>query len=561
MSNSNRPRVYIARVTTYDGPQIREALKRAFKHVPLPLGANVLVESDWSGASPDLTPAASTRPEVVAGLVERLVRNDEKRQVMLSGRGALDVPARQAQRRAAGSGFYARRGFGGIRKLFGKQVRIQPGDESRLYRYQLSVGDALDPGQRRDIRRTLPPEERASQRVVAGWELYHAESLILTPKLRRCPELGGLAAAVGLLGQALLRPSDRDLGGQRVRDHRLADLLELADPDLVVTDAIEMGWGGGSVCQSARPLGLLIVADNAVAHDAVCARLLGLDPYELPYLVAAAARGYGTLDPDDVDLVSEQDLGEAALRVAGYGLAPPPEAQDFPAWYGELTRFSVPLEVLGGGPLAAGACARLRVWLMSCWDEPSTRESIKKWPPLSILVGVNEEGPRHDRVVLLGHRAEADFSRHCASQSVLLRVPPRLRSFVGGINALRRFRRRDGRVGWAISLDGDPPSLRNISRALWLFTLGQVRSPLLRVQTVTNSLGARLASLMRRSRVNRLGLPVVHARKIRRLQGRSWRRLWAHPAALAQRPTGALTGDYAPARGPTPDMPHDEDTE
>ena len=561
MNSASRPRVYIARVPTYDDSLIREGLRRAFKHVGLPTGTNVLVESDWSGASRKLTPAASTRPEVVAGLVERLVRDEEKRQVMLSGRGALDVPARQAQRRAAGSGVFARRGFGGIRKLFGKQVRLQPGDESRLYRYQLSVGDALDPAQRRDSRRTLPPEERASQRVVAGWELYHADSLVLTPKLRRCPELGGLAGAVGLLGQALLRPVDRDLGGQRVRDHRLADLLEIGDPDLIVTDAIEMGWGGGSVCQSARPLGLLIVADNAVAHDAVCARLLGLDPHELPYLVAAAARGYGTLDPDDIDVVSEQDLDEASLRVAGYGLAPPPEAQDFPAWYGELTRFSVPLEVLGGGPLAAGACARLRAWLMSCWDEPSSREAIKKWPPLSILVGVNKEGPRHDRVVLLGHRAEADFSRHCASQTVALRVPRPLRSIAGGIHSLRRFRRRDGRVGWAISVEGDPPSLRDISRALWIFTLGRVRSPLLRVQSVVDTLMTRFVSLLRRSRVNRPGLPVVHARKIRRLKARSWRRLWAHPAVLAQRPTGALTGDYAPASGPMPEMTQDEDVQ
>jgi hypothetical protein len=419
--------------------------------------------------------------------------------------------------------------------MFGKQVRLQPADESRLYRYQLSVGDLLDTSQLLDPGRVLPPEERASQRVVAGWELYHADSLVLTPKLRYSAELGGLSGAVALIGDSLLRCEDRDLGGQRVRHHRLADLLELADPDLVVSDGVEVGWGGGSLCQSSRPLGFIVVADNAVAHDVVCAHLVGFDPEQSPYLVAAGSRGYGPLSLDAIDLVSEVDFDVTALRLAGYGPGAPKSVSEFRSWYQRRTGFALGLEVIACDPRDAGTAARLLSWLMASWDHPRSREDLKGWPELSLMVGVNEEGPRYPRVALLGDRAVSDFSRHCASQHTVIEIPQILRRSFGGISKLMRFRRRDGQTGWAVAVPGTPPSLREISVALWLFSFGRVRSPLLRLEGPLDRLVFRFLAFLKRRRKNSKGIPVVHARKIARLAGRPWRRLWGQPQRLKLR--------------------------
>ena len=329
MPTTSQARVFVGLVSGYDSNGLNAAVRRGLDHVQPALGRNVLVQSDWSGSGGRSTPASSTRPEVAEGLLEALLGRDPERMVILSGRGSLRIPARRALRRTGGEGPYRRRGFAALRTRFGRQVRLQPGDESRLYRYQLSVGDLLGLAQRQDARRVLPPEERAIQRIIAGWELYHADSLVLMPKLRLCAETGGVTGAVSLLGQALPRRMDRDLGGGRVRHHRLADLLELGDPDLVVSDGVEVGWGGGSLCQGARRLGVVVVANNAVAHDVVCAHIMGVSPEEQPHLVAAAARGYGSLGLEDYSLESEVDFSTTRLRLSGYGPTPPRSVGEF----------------------------------------------------------------------------------------------------------------------------------------------------------------------------------------------------------------------------------------
>jgi hypothetical protein len=162
---------------------------------------------------------------------------------------------------------------------------------------------------------------------------------------------------------------------------------------------------------------------------------------------------------------------------------------------------------------------------------------MKSWPDLSLIVGVNEGGVRYGRVALLGDRAISDFSRHFVSQQTIVSVPKVLRGVFGGISKLIHFRRRDGRSGWAIAVPGEPPSLRQISAALKLFSLGRVRSPLLKTEKLFDRGLFRFLAFLKRRRRNSKGIPVVHARKIPRLQQRPWRRLWSQPARLKLRTT------------------------
>ena len=369
------------------------------------------------------------------------------------------------------------------------------------------------------------------------------------PKLRLCAETGGVTGAVSLLGQALPRRMDRDLGGGRVRHHRLADLLELGDPDLVVSDGVEVGWGGGSLCQGARRLGVVVVANNAVAHDVVCAHIMGVSPEEQPHLVAAAARGYGSLGLEDYSLESEVDFSTTRLRLSGYGPTPPRSVGEFSAWYQRRTGFALAVEVLPGQPQESSGASRILAWLMTSWDEPCARESMKSWPALSLVIGVNEGGARYPRVALLGDGAIADFSRHCVARQTMVSVPKAVRQWVGGVSELIRFRRRDGRRGWAIAIPGDPPTLGEVSLALALFSLGRIRSPLLKLDGLIDRCWFRTVSFLKRRRRNRQGVAVVHARKIRRLQSRPWRRLWAQPVRLRFRKGLVAPGNQSVADG------------
>ena len=102
--------------------------------------------------------------------------------------------------------------------------------------------------------------------------------------------------------------------------HKLCDLLValrgLGMPRLSVVDGL-VGRDGTAFNEGANyPLGWAVAGVNEVHVDAVATYLMGLDPQATPYLQFARARGLGTIDPEEievVDLASGTALSEAAL--------------------------------------------------------------------------------------------------------------------------------------------------------------------------------------------------------------------------------------------------------
>ena len=102
--------------------------------------------------------------------------------------------------------------------------------------------------------------------------------------------------------------------------HKLCDLLValrgLEIPRLSVVDGL-IGRDGTAFNEGANyPLGWALAGVNEVHVDAVATYLMGLDPQATPYLQFAHARGLGTIDPKEievVDLASGTALNGAAL--------------------------------------------------------------------------------------------------------------------------------------------------------------------------------------------------------------------------------------------------------
>ncbi len=102
--------------------------------------------------------------------------------------------------------------------------------------------------------------------------------------------------------------------------HKLCDLLvalrDLAIPRLSVVDGL-VGRDGTAFNEGANhPLGWALAGVNEVHVDAVATYLMGLNPQATPYLQFARARGLGTIDPAEievVDLASGMPLSGAAL--------------------------------------------------------------------------------------------------------------------------------------------------------------------------------------------------------------------------------------------------------
>ncbi len=501
------------------------------------LRGNVVAKANWLLSHRRFATASSTRPELVAGALEALFARQSQLRVLFSGSAALGCSARHQARRARGRvGPLAREGYLALEAMFRGQVTVRPTDEAQLYRYQLSVGRRMSREQRDLLDAELDVDLRYWDRVVAGYELYHADAVVLFPKLKTSVLAGGLCGAVDLQGVGFLRGVDRLDGHNRHNARRVVDMLEVTDPDLVITDAIEVGFGGGTMTQSGHHLGLLVVADNAVAHDAVCARLLGLDPQQNPQLRLAAERGFGSIEEADIEIGGDVDLQRAALQVVGFGPHVVGRVDDFSKRFERYCGAALPLDIHCGGfyEEAAGAGVLLD-WLYSSFDHPRFRERMKRWPRCSVFVGEVQERPRNERIYLVGDRAIASFAAQTDFMQPALKLPLFIQRQLAGSFGLYRYRLKGGGRGWVTAISGNPPSRQAISWAFLLGSLGRISPPLLGALPSPVEACYQLFARLLSKRRNRHGIRLVHARKMARTLRRPWRLGAGAPVSLALR--------------------------
>jgi uncharacterized protein (DUF362 family) len=87
--------------------------------------------------------------------------------------------------------------------------------------------------------------------------------------------------------------------------HRsILDICATAPVHFVIADGVIAMEGNGPLHGTHRHLGKIILADDPVAADFTCARLMGLDPYRVWHL-ARAAQFLGNGSNDRIDLIAE----------------------------------------------------------------------------------------------------------------------------------------------------------------------------------------------------------------------------------------------------------------
>jgi len=96
-------------------------------------------------------------------------------------------------------------------------------------------------------------------------------------------------------------------------DEGLVDVYSVVKPGFNLVDGIVALEGDGPNLPpgKAKPLGLLIAGEDGLAVDAVCAKVMGLDPGGVKHLRLAHRQGLGVLDLDDIEVKGE-DLAEVA---------------------------------------------------------------------------------------------------------------------------------------------------------------------------------------------------------------------------------------------------------
>ncbi len=144
-------------------------------------------------------------------------------------------------------------------------------------------------------------------------EIMDADILISLPKFKT----HGLTVMTGAIKNSYgILP-----GAQKARLHQLAgsperfhevivEVFRLRVPDFFIMDAIVGMEGNGPASPELREIGLILAADNAVALDAVVARMMGVDPARLRFLQKAKAFGLGDFDAEMIEIDGKMQVLE-----------------------------------------------------------------------------------------------------------------------------------------------------------------------------------------------------------------------------------------------------------
>ena len=85
-------------------------------------------------------------------------------------------------------------------------------------------------------------------------------------------------------------------------DIAIADMSSVLRPHLAIIDGIVGMEGLGPSAGQPKPLGVVVVSTDAFAADAIACRLMGTQAEKIPHLQIGAGRGYGVIDPDEIEV-------------------------------------------------------------------------------------------------------------------------------------------------------------------------------------------------------------------------------------------------------------------
>jgi uncharacterized protein (DUF362 family) len=130
--------------------------------------------------------------------------------------------------------------------------------------------------------------------------LLDRDVLVDFPVMKTESSMGGISIGVkNLFG---LIPDKVKSNFHSILDDVLVELLKMFKPDLTVVDATTV-YLGSYPNQKPFNLGLVVVGRDAVAVDAVCCMMMGIDPGTVKHLSIAARGKLGTIDPNDIEVV------------------------------------------------------------------------------------------------------------------------------------------------------------------------------------------------------------------------------------------------------------------
>jgi uncharacterized protein (DUF362 family) len=403
---AEKEKVILRRLPSYNPEKIKGIIREGLDELDLTskIQGRITIKPNVVMAHHKLAPSAYTRPEFLDGVLGAITAsNGNAKKITVAEKTGAGLPTTRMFRRA---GYYRLK-----RK---HNIKLLPIEESKKTTISLKKGKVHD-------------------KITTAREIATNDFCVYTPKLKSNALSFGLTAALKLNIGILC---DRE----RMRDHnykldeKIVDLYEVGRPDFIATDGIEMSLGGNHLTQHGYPLGIIVMAKNAVAHDAVCARILHLDPQNIPHLRIARERGYGPLDLEDIDITGDISLDEVQHTT-----------QEWDFGLMDIRDLDCGMEILCGEPFCQGGCHGVVLdWLHMIKDrKPQLWENL---PPWTLVMGKYRGDVSADRLMVIGSCSEIQGHVRARVKRRIKGCPPKHKDLVlllllkaGIVNPMFRF--------------------------------------------------------------------------------------------------------------------------
>jgi uncharacterized protein (DUF362 family) len=384
-----KPKVILRRAPTYDPAAIDRIIREGLAELGLEarVRGRITIKPNVVMAHPKVTPSAYTRPEFLEGLIRALRAQPAAGRITVAEKCGAAIPTSRMFRRAK---YYK------LKRKYG--FRLVPIEEGRKRTVVLSKGVV-------------------HKSIRTGRDIVDNDFLVYAPKLKTNSLAQGLTAAVKL-NIGILCDRQRMWNHNYNLDDKIADLLEVGYPAFIATDAIEISMGGNHLTQHGRHLGLIVMSDHPLAHDAVCARIFHLDPRAIRHLAIAERRGYGSLSLEDVELSGDITLDEVRRATEGWETG-----------YIKVDDVKTPIKVICGEPYCGGGCHGVFLdWLYMIKDRKP--KLWPKLPPWTVVIGKYKGDVTADKLLLLGTCTEIEGKVVARKIRRIRGCPPKHKSLV-----------------------------------------------------------------------------------------------------------------------------------
>jgi uncharacterized protein (DUF362 family) len=356
-----KPIVILRRAPAYDPAAIEKIIREGLEELDLSsrVKGRLTIKPNVVMAHPKVAPSAFTRPEFLEGLIRALKSHAGVEEITVAEKCGAAIPTSRMFRRA---GYYKLK-----RKLGFRLVPIEEG-----------------------MRRTVALEKGVVHRTIkTGKDIVENDFLLYAPKLKTNALSQGLTAALKL-NIGILCDRERMWNHNYNLDEKIVDLLEIGHPGFIATDAIEISMGGNHLTQHGRHLGLILMSDQPLAHDVVCAHIFHLDPKSIRHLALASARGYGPLELADIDVTGDISLAEIRRTTEGWDTG-----------CVRVDDVDCNIKVISGEPYCGGGCHGVFLdWLYMIKDrKPKLWKNLPRW---TVVIGKYKGDVTVDKLLLVG---------------------------------------------------------------------------------------------------------------------------------------------------------------